>query len=824
MASPKVRGAFLVCPKTGRIVGFKSTSRVVRWLLPVLGFIALLWYLLRVLPKASRAMYPCQRIAAPLASGFVGYLLAFPVAVLACRKARQNLQRARYWLAAFGFIVAVIAAVMSLKLSSDEAHAWIAAADPNQPIGQAYGVYPGRVVWAHAPDATRWAGPMAGEVFYPGSNIYWFATNNTDQAVVTRMMAQGLRELTGQQTVSSAWNAVFTHFNVAHHGRTNGYLPGEKIMIKVNLTTAFRGSCYTTPTPGRRVYDWIDGNSYLWNGIGNSPQMLHALLSQLVYEVGVPQTNITVGDPCSLFANYLYEPLTNDFPNVRYLDFVGLSNRTAVAFSSVPFNWSGPPSSATNQDWVPSSYASADYLIDCAVLKSSGAGVTLCGKNHYGSLGRTPVDAGYYDLHQSLPYIVTGMGKYRAIVDLMGHPDIGGKTLICFLDALYAGRLWNGDPQKWLLPPFGDGAGGSHSNWPASVFMSEDPVAIDSVGYDFLAAEWPDDVLADSLQGGAEDYLHEAALADNPPSGTIYRPGGQRLPSLGVHEHWNNASDKQYSRNLGTSNGIELVYSYIAPTKFLMDGAVDSIGYRIATNGAMSLFTAVHGATLYVAARSAGTNGPNDHFIFVSEAVGPLGPAPWSKSGQVAFDIFNKPYLGQKGATNVISWSNGGASSTCAAALSTNGYMEGTIDLVQVFGIVPQTLYIAFAPYAVGTGGALASASQVPAGNGNGTIESNEFIAVPTVAIRDEDLDGTLDSLDPARGFRVRNVVLTAGGFALDWPCIPAHTYRVYYTDDLTQEFQPLSGDLVAAQRQFSVAYTNNTTSAHRFYRIRLVP
>jgi hypothetical protein len=34
---------------------------------------------------------------------------------------------------------------------------------------------------------------------------------------------------------------------------------------------------------------------------------------------------------------------------------------------------------------------------------------------------------------------------------------------------------------------------------------------------------------------------------------------GKRLPSMGVHEHWNNPSEKKYSRNLGTGNGIELV-------------------------------------------------------------------------------------------------------------------------------------------------------------------------------------------------------------------------------------------------------------------------
>jgi hypothetical protein len=33
----------------------------------------------------------------------------------------------------------------------------------------------------------------------------------------------------------------------------------------------------------------------------------------------------------------------------------------------------------------------------------------------------------------------------------------------------------------------------------------------------------------------------------------------KRLTSLGVHEHWNNAEERKYSRNLGTGEGIELV-------------------------------------------------------------------------------------------------------------------------------------------------------------------------------------------------------------------------------------------------------------------------
>jgi hypothetical protein len=131
------------------------------------------------------------------------------------------------------------------------------------------------------------------------------------------------------------------------------------------------------------------------------------------------------------------------------------------------------------------------------------------------------------------------------------------------------------------MPPF-------NGDWPSSLFASQDPVAIDSVGYDFVNTEWPDVVRyghapnpAYDLQGGAEDYLHEAALANDPCSGTYYDPDHfakeSRLESLGVHEHWNNPLDKQYSRNLGTGDGIELIRLHSEPLAGDLDsnGAVD---------------------------------------------------------------------------------------------------------------------------------------------------------------------------------------------------------------------------------------------------------
>ncbi len=63
------------------------------------------------------------------------------------------------------------------------------------------------------------------------------------------------------------------------------------------------------------------------------------------------------------------------------------------------------------------------------------------------------------------------------------------------------------------------------------------------------------------IYANVDNYLHEEVQAVTPPSATFSYPNDDsiRLRSLGVHEYWNNPTDKQYSRNLGFNNGIELV-------------------------------------------------------------------------------------------------------------------------------------------------------------------------------------------------------------------------------------------------------------------------
>jgi hypothetical protein len=533
-----------VCEKAGEHVKRRSPLFRLLWAGPVVGLASLIWFMVRVGPKPSRATYPCQKVAMPLASGFVVWLVGTIGSIIAFRRARLFLRQSRKVVACVCLMAAAILAIVGLYTMPERP----AVADnpiPNSPIGVAKGLNPGRVVWVHNPSATNWQGPGDG---------HWWESTHTIQSQVDAMMSQALRGLSGAATDTAAWDAFFRNFNSTHGKGDIGYQPGEKIAVKINLVGCIDSGGWGGVDPA--TYDLVSKMDYM----NASPQMMLALLRQLINVAGVNQADISIGDPVCLFPNQYYNPLHDEFPNVHYLDHLGYFGRTQPQPSNVNFYFSARPTGVT-QDKVLAPYAEAAYFINLANFKShSAAGVTLCGKNYYGFL-RTPPEAGYYSLHDSLPTYVTGMGHYRCIVDLMGSAQTGGKALLYLIDGLYSGvHPDDGAPRKWSLAPF-------NGDWTSSLFASQDPVAIDSVGFDFLWQEG--DPRLYPHMSGAEDYLHEAAQANNPPSGTFYdsdhATATVRMASLGVHEHWNNATDKQYSRNLGTGNGIELIHYGPAP-------------------------------------------------------------------------------------------------------------------------------------------------------------------------------------------------------------------------------------------------------------------
>lgn len=389
----------------------------------------------------------------------------------------------------------------------------------NQPVGTARGIFPGRVTWSHAPGVASW----------DEGDSFWFEDRFNNQADCDWLINQTLRSLTGTKNGKAAWKALFKYYNSNHGKGSSGYAPNEKITIKVN---------------NNNTYSHADCKE-----VNSSPQLLLSLLKSLVYDAGVPEEAITVAEPSRFITDFLFEKCHSAFPKVQFVDNPGGDGRTKSTYTADAMAYSkdnGPLARG-----IATAFTEADYVINMALLKGHvGQGVTLCAKNWYGSMS---IHADWRkNFHNNFNQSKDGTPKYITFVDFMGHKDLGGKGLLWLIDGLYGCKLVNGAPApKWDMAPF-------NGNWPCSLFGSLDPVAIDMVGNDFLINQFPD--MSDVNY--SDMYLQEAAQADNAPSGTKYDPEGDGtfLPSLGVAEHWNNAKDKQYSRNLGKNKGIELIY------------------------------------------------------------------------------------------------------------------------------------------------------------------------------------------------------------------------------------------------------------------------
>ena len=554
----------------GRLNGI--VSRLRKWFMKhatssratifLLGIASTVWFLVRVIPKPSRAGYPCMRAAAPFMSAFVVYLLSLGGITMALRKAKKHIQAARYLPAAAFIFVAVIGLTVTFFQDTREARALSAVSTgpddgPNQPMGKALGVNPGRVVWAWDPEATD-----------ENCKGYFFNPEYSNQEVIGSMFDESVKKLAGESTIPEAWDAIFRSFNKRKNNVGKGYQKGEKIFIKINQTL---GHFQLSPEQrSKGEYDVL-GTSPKLDGppsrtCQTTPYVTLELLRHLVNHCGIDQSDIAIGDPQNPILGHNYDAWSAEFPDLVYCDKLYATNgRTLIHETRDDLLFY---SDKKNTDKLFDIIEHADYLINLANLKPhASAGITLTAKNHFGSQSRDM--AGH--LHHSLISPVGqgrpthgGYGKYRVFVDLMGSKYLGRNTLLCIVDGLYgggAGELW--PPVKYFMTPF-------HNDWSNSIFMSEDQVALESVCYDFLRTEWnginkhsATNNRWESMPSvnGVDDYLHQAADRSNWPEGFIYDPdnSGDPLPSLGVHEHWNNPERKEYSRNLGKSYGIELV-------------------------------------------------------------------------------------------------------------------------------------------------------------------------------------------------------------------------------------------------------------------------
>jgi hypothetical protein len=431
----------------------------------------------------------------------------------------------------------------------------------NVPLGVARGIYPGRVVWVRDPRAAHWSGNRESV------SDQWWMDASTDQDRVDLMVSLLIQKVTGAKTDNEAWKAIFNYYG-QRYGKTKErvYRAGEIVAVKVNLNN----SKPVVPT----------------NLVNVSPQVTLAVVRQLVHHAGVAPRDIIVYDAQRDIYPGLLNKIWNEYKDVRFVqrDAPDPKHQAHPAYGTIrgleQAQWvEGQTYSANHYDnarFIPQQIKDATYLVNVALVKGHSypyaaaeggdegqTGVTLTGKNHFGSI------KGPSELHS---IINTNQGgtphAYSPIVDLSASPNLGAKTILYFLDSLYCARRHMSYPLHFPNAPFSNRVEPyENPEWPASILTSLDGVALDSVGLDILYSQTKKNLDENGhprimIRENADDYLVEEALAENPPSGTSYRQNGKPVESLGVFEHWDSDESRKYSRNIDPEHGagIDLIY------------------------------------------------------------------------------------------------------------------------------------------------------------------------------------------------------------------------------------------------------------------------
>lgn len=293
----------------------------------------------------------------------------------------------------------------------------------------------------------------AGATSWDYQSNYYF--DFIDQSAINRMFLQGVRALTGAGSDRKAWTRLL-----------GGYGAGGKVAIKINC------------------------NNYadLSNQIDATAPSINAVLLGLIEILGVAPENIYIYD-CS-------RPIPSRRVRERVLwgvNYVQNGDSLAQADHNAPIEFRN-----IGTQYCPYVLTQADHLIDLCLFKDHLIVLATMGfKNH---LGTTRPGPSY--LHTPID---------QNLSDLNATPQIREKTRLIVGDALwgvYTGGP-GGWPQQWSTFPGGP--------TPNSLFLGQDPVAVESVMIDYLIAEQE----YHGIPLLSHEYLHDAM--------TYHR--------LGVHEH-----------------------------------------------------------------------------------------------------------------------------------------------------------------------------------------------------------------------------------------------------------------------------------------------
>lgn len=178
-------------------------------ILLIAGIVSSIWFLIRVIPKPSRAAYPCMKNAAPFMSSLFIYILSLAGFGIDIKKGLYFLFQRKFIFAFSFFITAVSAFLLFGFYSQPEAKAIqdqqeitrLGPEDkPNQPFGTPVGIFPGRVVWTWNPEATN-----ENCISTVTKKDWFWKPENIDEKVVGSMFRESVMALTGEKNVSDSW-------------------------------------------------------------------------------------------------------------------------------------------------------------------------------------------------------------------------------------------------------------------------------------------------------------------------------------------------------------------------------------------------------------------------------------------------------------------------------------------------------------------------------------------------------------------------------------------------------------------------------------------
>lgn len=378
--------------------------------------------------------------------------------------------------------------------------------EPNKPLGRSSGDYPGRVAWVHSSGVADWDGRTG----------LWVEDRWNNQELADKMIAETVMALTGKSDAGKGWKALFTNFNKKSGKGNRSYKPGEKIAVKLNMNNAITH------------HDTIELNS--------SPFVTLALVRSLVNDGGVRQKDLIICEPSRAITDSIYNKIHREFPEVVFIDNIGGEGREKCEYYPEMITYSVDNGKMARG--LAKCIVDADYLINSALLKThSGPGVTLTAKNWYGATDISLLwrQNAHNNISQDKRH---GKPGYKTFVDFIAHPHMGRKCMLFLIDGTYGSRDVNGAPApKWQKEPF-------NGEWACSIIASQDALAADAVAMDVIIGEWPE---FESLNY-CDEYLREAAMIPDTPSGTVYVREGKPIDTpLGIMEHWNNRAERKYT-------------------------------------------------------------------------------------------------------------------------------------------------------------------------------------------------------------------------------------------------------------------------------------